>query len=304
MRICMSEAPAPDWNHIRAFLATAESGSLSAAARKLRQTQPTLSRQVAALEAELGVMLFERVGRSLKLTEAGQDLLAYGRQMGEAAGRFSLAAGGQAHSIEGVVRITASDGLSAHVVPGFLDRLRRQAPRLRIEIIAADEVRDLQRREADIAIRHVRPEQPDLIAQKLQDTTARFYAAREYLERQGRPKLRAGLAAHDFVSFGDVPRLLKYLEPLGIHLAEKNFTVGSTSGLAAWELVRLGYGIAPMLDVIARKSPEVEPIDLEDLPPMEFPLWLVTHRELHTSRRIRLVFDMLADYLSGLKMRF
>lgn len=294
----------PDWNHIRAFLATAETGSLSAAARKLGLTQPTLSRQVAALEAELGVLLFERLGRSLALTEAGRELLAHSRRMGEAADGLALAATGQAQTIEGLVRITASDGISAHILPGVLERLRQQAPRLRIEIVAADDIRDLQRREADIAVRHVRPEQPELIARKMQDTTARFYAARSYLERRGTPRSRADLSTHDFVSFGDIPQFLGYLEPLGIRLSEENFPVGSTSGLAAWELVRQGFGIVPMLDAIARKSPDVEPLDLEDLPTLEFPLWLATHRELHTSRRIRLVFDTLADYLTGMKMRF
>ncbi|KIC34013.1 LysR family transcriptional regulator [Leisingera sp. ANG-S5] len=294
----------PDWNHIRAFLATAETGSLTAAARKLGLTQPTLSRQVAALEEELGVLLFERLGRSLALTEAGRELLAHSRRMGEAADGLALAATGQAQTIEGLVRITASDGISAHILPGVLDRLRQQAPRLRIEIVAADDIRDLQRREADIAVRHVRPEQPELIARKMQDTTARFYAARSYLERRGTPRSRADLSTHDFVSFGDIPQFLGYLEPLGIRLSEGNFPVGSTSGLAAWELVRQGFGIVPMLDAIARKSPDVEPLDLEDLPTLEFPLWLATHRELHTSRRIRLVFDILADYLTGLKMRF
>ncbi|WP_027235266.1 LysR family transcriptional regulator [Leisingera caerulea] len=288
----------PDWNHIRAFLATAETGSLSAAARKLGLTQPTLSRQVAALEAELGVLLFERVGRALALTEAGHELLTHSRKMGEAANGLRLAATGQAQSIEGTVRITASDVMSAHVLPPVLHQLRQRAPRLTIDVVAANDIRDLMRREADIAIRHVRPEQPELIARLVQEATARFYAAPSYLERRGRPALPADLAAHDFVGFADVDRSIAFMAPLGIHLTADNFRIRSTSGLASWELVKQGFGVCPMMDDVAAVTPGVERL-LPGMEPLTFPVWLTTHRELHTSRRIRLVFDLLAEFFAA-----
>ena len=102
-----------DWNQVRAFLATVEEGSLSAAARALGLTQPTLGRQVAGLEAALGVTLFERIGKTLVLTAPGMELLEQTRAMGEAASRLSLAATGQSTSIEGHVRISASDSPAA-----------------------------------------------------------------------------------------------------------------------------------------------------------------------------------------------
>lgn len=156
----------PDWNHLRAFLATVESGSLSAAARSLGLTQPTLGRQVAALEQELGVLLFERLGRSLVPTLAGRELFESARSMGEAASRLSIIASGQSQSIEGLVRITASDIVAAHILPPILKRLNEVAPGIVVDVVADNDVRDLMRREADIAIRHVRPEQPDLIARR------------------------------------------------------------------------------------------------------------------------------------------
>lgn len=287
-----------DWNQARAFLATAEEGSLSAAARALGLTQPTLGRQVAALEERLGVTLFERVGRSVQLTQSGIELLEHVRAMAEAANRMSLTASGQAQTIEGQVRITASDMMSAHVLPPALHHLRTVAPRLDIDIVAANDVRDLLRREADIAIRHVRPEQPDLIARRVREETARFYAARSYIAARGRPRVADGLAEHDFISFGDKERMLEYLLPLGLGLERSSFRLGSESGIVAWEMARNGLGIAVMSDEIAAKFPGVEPV-LEDLEPFVFPVWLVTHRELHTSRRIRLVFDHLADFLTA-----
>ncbi|MEL0437297.1 LysR family transcriptional regulator [Phycobacter sp. K97] len=287
-----------DWNHIRAFLATAEEGSLSAAARRLHLTQPTLSRQVAALEEELGLMLFERIGKSLHLTQAGVELLEHTRPMGLAADRIALAAMGQSQSITGTVRITASDIYSAYVLPQMLHRLSKLAPELNVEIIAANDIRDLMRREADIAIRHVRPEQPELITRLVHEDTAHFYAAPTYLERFGRPEVFEDLSRHEFISFGSVKETIDYLRPLGITLTARNFRHSSHNGLVAWELVRKGFGLAPMADRVGTLTPEVERL-FPGMEPIRFPVWLTTHRELHTSRKIRIVFDLLADMLSA-----
>ncbi len=286
-----------DWNHIRAFLATAETGSLSAAARQLGQTQPTLSRQIAALEADLGILLFERVGRTLEITQAGSELLDHTRIMGDAANRIALTASGQAQSIEGLVRITASDVMSAYILPDLLRQVRAQAPRLRIDVIASNDIQDLMRREADIAIRHVRPDQPDLIAKLVQEAAGHFYASSAYLDRAGRPGSKRALSQHEFISFGDTDQMIAYLKPLGIHLTHENFRLGSHNGIVAWEYARQGFGIAPMIDTVGDATLGVERI-LPEMGPITFPIWLTTHRELHTSRRIRLVFDLLADHFS------
>ena len=102
-----------DWNQLKAFLETAETGSLSAAARKLGLTQPTLSRQVAAIEQRMGVTLFERVGKSMVLTPTGMDLLEHARAMGAAADALGLAATGRSQAVGGVVSVTASDAVAA-----------------------------------------------------------------------------------------------------------------------------------------------------------------------------------------------
>ncbi|MCX8953880.1 LysR family transcriptional regulator, partial [Ruegeria sp. NA] len=279
------------------FLATAETGSFSAAARQLRQTQPTLSRQIAALEQDLGVMLFERVGRTLEITLAGLELLDHTRKMGDAANRIALTASGQAQSIEGRVRITASDVMSAYVLPDLLRDIRAQAPRLRIDVIASNDIQDLMRREADIAIRHVRPDQPDLIAKLVQEASGHFYATTEYLNRAGRPKSKQDLSRHEFISFGDNNQMIAYLKPLGIHLTNENFRLGSQNGIVAWEYAKQGFGIAPMSQTVGDAAPGMERV----CPGMEaitFPIWLTTHRELHTTRRIRLVYDLLTKFLS------
>lgn len=287
-----------DWNQARAFLATVEEGSLSAAARALGMTQPTLGRQVAALEAQLDVVLFERVGRSLIPTQSGIELLEHVRTMREAANRISLTASGQSQTIEGQVRITASDMMSAHVLPPAIRRLREIAPLVEIDVVAANDIRDLQMREADIAIRHVRPKQPELIARLVNEATAGFYASTDYLARCGRPQSPQALSNHDFIGFGNNERLIEALAPLGVALTLKNFKVSSESGVVAWEMARGGLGIIVMSDTVAGKTRGIEKI-LPDNEPIGFPVWLVTHRELHTSRRIRLVYDLLAEFLAA-----
>jgi len=149
-----------DWNRARAFLVTAEEGSLSAAARALGMAQPTLGRQVDALEAELDVVLFERVGRGLELTPSGLELLEHVRSMGEAANRVSLTAAGQSQSIEGTICIAASETYAAILLPPILVKLRRLEPGIHIEIVASSKPSDLRRREADIAIRNFAPSGP------------------------------------------------------------------------------------------------------------------------------------------------
>ena len=283
-----------DWNQARAFLATAEEGSLSAAARAIGQTQPTLSRQVIALEESLGVTLFERAGRSLSLTQSGLELLEHVRAMGDAASQVSLTASGQSDAIDGLVTITASDGMSAYWLPPVLQKLQTLAPGIEIEVVASDEVRDLRRREADIAIRHARPEQADLIAKLALETTGHIYAATTFLDVHGRPTNPSDLNGANFIGYGQSERIIQVLNAAGLSLTKQNFRISSTSGVVGWEMVKRGLGYGLMIKELADITPEVEMV-LPDLDLIPVPIWLVTHRELHTSRSIRLVFDLLAE---------
>ncbi|MCP5156089.1 MAG: LysR family transcriptional regulator [Ectothiorhodospiraceae bacterium] len=285
-----------DWNQARAFLATAEKGSLSAAARALGLTQPTVGRQVAALEADLGVTLFDRVGRGLILTPSGLDLLEHVRAMGEAAGLLSVTASGRAQAIAGQVCITASDIVATYHLPPVVARLREVAPEIEVEILVSNAIQDLRRREADIAVRHVRPEQPDLIARLVNETTAHLYASRRYLDRHGRPTSLADLADAHFVAYGDPGEAMRFLNAFGLELTAHNFPLDVSNGITAWEMVRHGLGIGVMTRELGETTPEVEAL-LPDAVAFPVPVWLATHRELRTSRRIRLVFDLLAEHL-------
>lgn len=286
-----------DWNQLKAFLETAETGTLSAAARKLGLTQPTLSRQVAAIEKHLGVTLFERVGKSMALTATGLDLLAHARTMGYAAEALGLAASSQSQAVTGVVSVSASDMFASHLLPRLVKQLRTHAPGITLEVISSDAISDLQRREADIAIRLVNPEQPDLIARRVGSATAYFYASQEWVNTHGIPRTAQDAAHLPFVGSDRAGRYLAYLRQHGLSVSESNFSCYANDTDTHWQLVRQGLGIgAMMLEIAQTATGMVRVLDL--VPPVQFPVWLVTHRELRTSRRIRLVFDHLAEHLT------
>jgi len=286
-----------DWNRARAFLVTVEEGSLSAAARALNMAQPTLGRQVTALEQELGVTLFERVGRGLQLTQSGLDLVEHVRAMGEAANRLSLTASGQSTSIEGSICITATEVMAAFGLPPIIQKLRRMEPGIEVEIIASNSTSDLKRREADIALRAFRPTQPDLIAKRLGDTRFHLYASPRYLQQLGKPTSPDDLKSAEFVGFDRTDRLIAALNERGFNLAPRNFPIISENHLVQWELVKHGVCIGVMLDDVGDAEPLVERV-LPGIEPFIGELWLVAHRELKTSRRVRMVFDFLAAELS------
>lgn len=291
-----------DWNQARAFLVTAEEGSLSAAARALKISQPTLGRQVSALEKALGVPLFERSGRGLKLTPSGRDLLEHVRTMGEAANDLSLSATGRSKALEGLVRIAASDVMSALVLPALLRKLRLRYQRIQIEVIASDRVSDLKRREADIALRFYSsgPKDPDLIAKKVGSITGRLYAAPAYLARLRTPVTPLTLQQADFIGAGDCELYIKHLNKRGLSLSQANFGLRASNSLVQWELTKQGLGISVMPEALGDSEPSVVRV-LPELPPFHGELWIVAHRELRASRRMRVVFDFLAKELAQMQ---
>lgn len=229
-----------DWNRARAFLVTVEEGSLSAAARALGMAQPTLGRQVSALEDELGVALFERGGKGLELTPAGLELLGHVRAMGAAAQDLSLGASGRSQAVEGEIAISASDAYAAYLLPPVLRRLRADHPGITVEVVASNAMSDLRRREADIAVRNVRPVQNDFVAQRLADDEAVFYAAPSCLERLG-PS--ADFTRADFIGFDRSDTLIAQLRDRGLSLSRTNFPVVRSNQLVQWEMVKAGLGI-------------------------------------------------------------
>ena len=283
-----------DWNHIRAFLVTAEEGTLSAAAKELALTQPTLSRQVSALESELNLTLFERVGQRLVLTNSGLELLEHARKMGNSALEFSLAATGQSQQIEGSVIISASELTATYLLPKIIAKLRRAEPGIDIEVVVTNEPSDLKRREADIAIRSFHPKQNDLIAKKLGKETIWLYGTQEYLNKLPSFNDYSELKGIQIIGFDRSSSVADILNKQGWELAKDNFSLVTSCQLLQVALCKEEQGVIFLPENIANLEPSLVRAFSHMGPVMELPIWLVCHQELRTSLRVRRVFDFIA----------
>ncbi len=287
-----------DWSLIQSFLAVTETGSLSGAARQLNRSQPTLGRQIHALEEELGVSLFDRHARGLKLSEVGTQLLPMAQQMHSAMTSFSLAAAGQAQQLEGSVRITASVFASHHLLPPILAQIRAQEPAIQLELVATDATENLLYREADIAVRMYRPEQVDLISRYLGDVQLCFCAARSYLDRAGRPEQPDEMFDHDLVGFDANEQMITKMRARGWPVSKDSFSTRCDLQSAYWQLVRAGCGIGFTQVQVAKADPDIE-IILPNLDVLALPVWLAAPQAMRQTPRIRRVWDLLADGLKA-----
>lgn len=288
----------PNWNHARTALAVAETLSFTAAAKQLNQTQPTISRQIAQLEEQLGMLLFNRIGTGLTLTPAATELLPYLREMAAAANSLSLRALSQSENLSGNVTISVSENFAAKIMPEILQLCRENAPNISITVSAENEVENLMTREADIALRHIRPTQPDLIARHITDFDAYLYAAHCFLASYGVPRDKTSLQNMSFIGAGDNEAFIEYLRGHCIQISEKNIKYSTNSLLVFWEFVKAGIGIGFMANALVSKSDNVTALLPEEIK-IRFPLWLVSHRELQMNKRIRLVYDLIARHFEN-----
>jgi DNA-binding transcriptional LysR family regulator len=282
-----------DWNLIRSFVAVAQTGSLSAAARQLGGSQPTLGRHVAELELATGLKLFRRGRAGYELTDDGLALLARAEEVSDRANAFMRAAlGASTEAVSGTVRIAASEVVSAYVLPPMIARLGEAEPSIEIEIVASNQVENLLRRDADIAIRMVEPVQQDLIARKVTDIPLCACAAVSYLDRRGRPASFEELPLHDLIGFDRSSTVIDAFGAFGIKLDRHAFRFRADNQIVGWEAVRAGNGIGFGQLPLAERDPLVEVI-LSDMPLPVLPVWLAMHRDVRTSARIRRVVDFL-----------
>ncbi|OPX56395.1 transcriptional regulator, LysR family [Oceanospirillum multiglobuliferum] len=284
-----------DWNRARAFLVTAEEGSLSAAAKALNMTQPTLSRQVAALEQELGVMLFERTGQRLELTQSGLELLEHARRMGEAAQAFSLAAQGQSQTLEGTVVISVSEPDAVYRLPNIIAQLRKAEPGIHIETVVTNQVSDLKRREADIAIRSFRPTQPDLIARKLGEELIWLYGTEDYLQPYADIQTLDELQDIEIIGFNRTDAMIAPLNQQGWNLSLDNIKLVTSFQPMQISLCHKGLGLIYLPDYIGDNDPKLKRAFPSFGPILRLPIWLVCHQELRTNPRVRRVYDFIAN---------
>ncbi|MBL6936706.1 MAG: LysR family transcriptional regulator [Alphaproteobacteria bacterium] len=290
--------PEPKWETYRSFLAVMTEGSLSAAARKLDLTQPTLGRHIDELEETLGQSLFTRSQAGLIPTQAARELLPHAQAMASAADALIRTASGTEQEERGTVRVTASVFVGGEVMPELLTRFREMHPAIAVELILSDVSQDLLRREADIAVRMVQPKQEALIAKKIGTTSLGLYGRRDYLERYGTPQTLEEVADHALIGFDKETAFERGLKESGLPLTREMFTLRVDNDLARMNALRAGYGLGMCQIGVARRDPDLVHLVPKEIK-IELPLWLVMHKDLKDTRRVRLLFDHLVEELKA-----
>ena len=287
-----------DWALVKSFVAVLDAGSLMGAARRLGAQQPTLSRHIAELEAQLKVPLFERTGRGVVPTAAALAIADAAREMQAGAGTLARALAGQRDRVTGTVRITTSAVAGSYLLPRVIAALNAQEPGIQIELAVSNELSNLLRREADIAVRMVRPAQASLIARKLGELPIAVAAHRSYLQRAGTPRQPADLMQHRLIGYDRDEAIVRGCAKLGMPIAREQFVLRTDDQLAYGRLVAAGAGIGFVARYNLRHWPGVvELLPMLQIPPL--PCWLAVHREIRGSALVRRVYDFLAEALPG-----
>lgn len=289
-----SKAQRFDWTLIRSFVAALDAGSLMGAARRTGMRQPTVSRHIAELEAQLGAALFERTGRGVVPTPAALAIAEAARAMQSDAEMLSYALTRQRQATTGVVRISASQVTATYLLPPVLAALQVEEPGIQIELVATNEITNLLRREADIALRMARPAQGSLVARKLADVPVCACAHRDYLARAGTPRDAVDLLQHRLVGYDRNETILRGFAALGLPIKRDHFVLRTDDQLAYGKLIAAGAGIGFVTRPSLAFLPGVVPL-LPALPLPALPCWLAVHREIRGSRLVRRVYDFLAD---------
>lgn len=282
------------WDHWRSFIAVAEEGSLSGAARALRLTQPTVGRHIDLLEQSVGAALFLRAPQGMALTDLGRDLMPEARSMAAAASALERTASAPLDAGRGVVRLTASEVVGAEVLPGVLAPLLAAHPGLEVELVLSNRSEDLLRREADLAVRMVRPVQTGLVARKVAEVRIGLYAHVRYLAAHGVPQTPADLSGHILIGPDRDAATLAAMAAAG--LDRRMLRLRCDREAAQMNALRAGLGIGAAQSGVARACPDLRPV-LADSFAFHLECWLAMHEDLRGSARVRLVFDHLAAYL-------
>ena len=285
------------WELLHTFLSVLREGSLSGAARVLGLTQPTVGRHVAALEQALGQPLFTRSPTGLLATDAALALRGHCEQMEAAAAALQRAATARGDEVSGTVRVTASEVIGVEVLAGIFAALRERHPGLVLELALSNQLQDLLRREADIAVRMTPPEQGQLIARRIGSIELGLHARPDYLDRHGRPTALADLQGHTLVGFDTVTPFIRAGSKRLGGISRDSFALRCDSDLAQLALVRAGAGVGVCQVALARREPVLERV-LADQFAWPLETWVAMHEDLRQNTPCRVVFEALVQGLS------
>jgi DNA-binding transcriptional LysR family regulator len=283
----------PGWDLYRSFLAVLRLGSLSAAARSLGLTQPTIGRHMAQMQEALGGrVLFTRSPSGVMPTAAAHQLRPHAEDMAAAAAAFTRVGSANLEEAAGVIRLAAADVVGVEVLPPILSEFRCKYPNTVIELSLSNQMADLLRRDADIAVRMVRPKQKALLARRVGKVALQFHAHRRYLERYGYPERLEDLVSHTLIGFDRVLPFAVLMKAVPMPVSRELFAFRCDHDLAQMAALRAGFGIGICQTGIARRDPDLLPL-LSKQFKVDMEIWIVMHNDLKRVSRVRLMFDHL-----------
>jgi DNA-binding transcriptional LysR family regulator len=285
------------WDLLGAFLAVEKTGSLSGAARALGTAQPTVRRQVEALERALGAVLFTRSPMGLTPTEAARSIVPYAESMAASADALVRNASAPSSAERGTVRVTASEVLGVEVLPAMFAELSEKHPLIAIELSATNANLDLLRRDADVAVRMAQPTQGALVAKRVGSAALGLFASESYLEARGTPRSVSELSTgHALVGRDRDDSFYAAFAAIGVRSKKRDFAFRTDSDVAQHNAIRAGLGIGIFQVALAARTKTLRRV----LPKVGFdlPMWVVSHEDLRGSRRVSVVFDHLVDALT------
>lgn len=295
-----------DWEHLRTFLSVLREGGLSQAARDRGLSQPTAGRHIDALELALGETLFTRSRNGMTPTAAAIRLAPHAEAMANAAAALRRSAGTDEVEVRGPVRLTASEIMAQEVLPPILTGFAELYPGVELELVASNDALDLLTREADMAVRMVRPEQQAVVARKVGTAGIGLFGHRRYLETHGIPGTLEQLSRHRLIGYDRNPMALRMTEGLGFPVTPEMFSFRSDSETAQLSMLRAGYGIGGVQIPLASCEPDLVPV-LPDVLHFEMEMWLAMHERLRNSLPMRLLMDHLGkglgNYIRGVQTR-
>ncbi|MGE8941850.1 LysR family transcriptional regulator [Leptospira interrogans] len=288
-----------DWDKLRIFHAAAEAGSFTHAGDALRMSQSAVSRQVSALERDLGIALFHRHARGLALTEQGDMLYRTATEVLNKLQTAETLLSDTTTKPTGELRITAPIGLGTVWVTQRLREFMELYPDIRVEVILNDDQIDISMREADVAIWTREPEQADLIRRPLFSMRVRAFASTQYIRKFGAPQSLDDLDNHRFVSYSGTPAqhlsVIRWLETAGRNGKEPRIPAFRANSVVALKYaIRSGIGVGLIPDYLTDEETDLVTV-LNDVQLPKIPIIFVYPEELRTSKKVQVLRDFLVS---------
>lgn len=286
------------WELYRTFLAVLQEGSLSGAARGLGIAQPTAGRHIETLERALKVTLFTRSQSGLQPTDIALALRSHAETIQSTVASLERTARGQGAGaqVQGVVRVAASEVVGVEVLPPIIAALRERHPQLVVELVLSNRVQDLLKREADVAVRMVRPAQTQLVARRVGNIELGLHAHRDYLAIHGTPRNLQSLWEHAIIGYDRPTAFVREASKGFPGYTREALSIRTDSDLAQLALIRAAAGIGVCQVELARRNDKLVRL-LPKLLALHLETWVTMHENLRNSAGCRAVFDALVEGL-------